>query len=183
MTMLQSTKATFQESKGASSDELLRDYAAAVDSGKGGLMLSVVGGKLSEGINFSDKLGRAVIAVGLPFPNANGAEWKAKIRYVEELQYKQYRQSTGLNEAACKAEAQRAGRDFYENACMRAVNQSIGRVIRHRNDYAAVLMVDRRFGSERIRQKLPGWIRGSMSMNIESWDEVEIGLRGFFNNR
>lgn len=183
MTRLQRIKATFQETKGSSSDDLLRDYAAAVDSGKGGLMLSVVGGKLSEGINFSDKLGRAVIAVGLPFPNANGAEWKAKIRYVEELQYKQYKQSTGLNEAACKAEAKRAGRDFYENACMRAVNQSIGRVIRHRNDYAAVLMVDRRFGSERIRQKLPGWIRGSMSKNIESWNEVEVGLRGFFNNR
>ncbi|KAK5057461.1 hypothetical protein LTR84_011461 [Exophiala bonariae] len=183
MTILQRTKATFQESKGVSVDELLRDYAAAVDSGKGGLMLAVVGGKLSEGINFSDKLGRAVIAVGLPFPNANGAEWKAKIQYVEELQYQQCKVSKGMNEAECRSEARRAGRDFYENACMRAVNQSIGRVIRHRNDFAAVLMVDRRFGTERISQKLPGWIRGSMNKSTQSWNEVEVGLQKFFSNR
>ena len=183
MTILRRSKAVFQESKGVSVDELLRDYAAAVDSGQGGLMLSVVGGKLSEGINFSDKLGRAVIAVGLPFPNANGAEWKAKLQYVEELHYKHCKESMGLNEAECKTQAKRAGRDYYENACMRAVNQSIGRVIRHRNDYAAVLMVDRRFGSERISQKLPGWIRGSMNKSIQNWNELEAGIHAFFSNR
>jgi len=183
MTMLQKVKTTFQESKGVSVDDLLRDYAAAVDSGRGGLMLSVVGGKLSEGINFSDKLGRAVIAVGLPFPNSNGAEWKAKIQYVEALQYKQCKESKKMDEARCRAEAKRASRDFYDNACMRAVNQSIGRVIRHRNDYAAILMVDRRFATDRIRQKLPGWIQASMDRNVERWAEVEDGLSQFFRNR
>lgn len=183
MSMMQRTKATFQESRGVSVEELLRDYAAAVDSGKGGLMLSVVGGKLSEGINFSDKLGRAVIAVGLPFPNANGAEWKAKLQYVEAMQYKQCKEAKEIDEAHCRDEAKRASRDFYDNACMRAVNQSIGRVIRHRNDYAAILMVDRRFASERIRQKLPAWIQGSMNKGAKSWNEVDAGLREFFRNR
>lgn len=183
MTMLQRAKGTFQESKGVSVDDLLREYAAAVDSGDGGLMLAVVGGKLSEGINFSDKLGRAVIAVGLPFPNASGAEWKAKMQYVEAIQYKQCKDSKKMDEASCRAEAKRASRNFYDNACMRAVNQSIGRVIRHRHDYAAILMVDRRFATDRIRQKLPGWIQGSMSKNVEGWAEVEDGLSQFFRNR
>jgi chromosome transmission fidelity protein 1 len=182
MERLAEKKTVFQESKGISVDELLRDYALAVDSGRGGLMLSVVGGKLSEGINFSDKLGRAVIAVGLPFPNANGAEWKAKMQHIEHVRYQQCKQES-MKEGDCRSAAKSASKDFYENACMRAVNQSIGRVIRHRNDYAAILMVDRRFSSERIRQKLPGWIKDNMDHCVRDWKSIEDGIRNFFEGK
>ncbi|EXJ89731.1 hypothetical protein A1O3_02798 [Capronia epimyces CBS 606.96] len=183
MKSLNENKVTFQESKGVSVDELLRDYASAIDSGKGALLLSVVGGKLSEGINFSDKLGRAVIAVGLPFPNANGAEWKAKMKHVEGLRYQQCKREAILPQGQWLAEAKKASRDYYENACMRSVNQSIGRVIRHRNDYAAILMVDRRFATERIRQKLPGWIQGNIGRGVQCWDDIERGLVNFFHTK
>ena len=182
MERLAEKKPVFQELKGISVDELLRDYALAVDSGKGGLMLSVVGGKLSEGINFSDKLGRAVIAVGLPFPNANGAEWTAKMQHIEDVRYQQCKKEC-MKEGDCRSAAKSASKDFYENACMRAVNQSIGRVIRHRNDYAAILMVDRRFSSERIRQKLPGWIKNNMEYGVMDWKAIEDGLRDFFKGK
>lgn len=139
-------------------DALLQEYTEAVNSGSGALLLSIVGGKLSEGINFSDKLGRGVFIVGLPFPNIRSAIWQAKIQYLED---KTYRQAEG-SEAERKAAGKAAGRDFYENSCMRAVNQCIGRAIRHVNDYAAIIMIDRRYESPRIQGKLPGWIRGSL---------------------
>jgi chromosome transmission fidelity protein 1 len=176
---LEGKKALFRESKEASVDDVLRKYGQAIDSGKGGLLFSVVGGKMSEGINFSDRLGRCVIIVGLPFPNIMSAEWRAKIEYIESSTTLRL-EATAASEVVVQGDggaagtamkapkltkeeiqklAKEAGREFYENACMRAVNQSVGRAIRHREDYAAILMIDRRFGSERVRNKLPGWIR------------------------
>ncbi|KAJ5469466.1 ATP-dependent DNA helicase chl1 [Penicillium diatomitis] len=141
-----------------STDTLLQEYTSTISAGQGALLLSVVGGKLSEGINFSDDLGRGVLMIGLPFPNIRSAVWQAKIKYIEEKTHKQH----SGTDAEKKAKAAAAGRDFYENACMRAVNQCIGRAIRHVNDYAAIVMIDRRYETPRIQGKLPGWIKGSL---------------------
>jgi chromosome transmission fidelity protein 1 len=160
LSLIERKKKILHESREAATttDALLQEYTEAVESGSGALLLSVVGGKLSEGINFSDRLGRGVLIIGLPFPNIRSAVWQAKIKYIEEKTFK----LTSGTESAKKARASAAGRDFYENSCMRAVNQCIGRAIRHVNDYAAIVMIDRRYDSARIQGKLPGWIRGSL---------------------
>lgn len=154
-------------------EELLQEYTKIIKdkdtstsrgTSKGGaLLLSVVGGKLSEGINFSDSLGRAVIMIGLPFPNIRSAVWQAKIQHVEQKTLSRLSSEPGAgSEESQKSAAKAAGRDFYENACMRAVNQCIGRAIRHQNDYAAIILLDRRYELPRIQNKLPAWIRQSM---------------------
>lgn len=170
---LQGRKSVFRESKGGSSDEVLEQYAEAMTKdkagagrAKGAVLLSVVGGKMSEGINFSDALGRCVVVVGMPYPNMASPEWKAKMEYVE---------STALSGGCSRESAKQAGREFYENACMRAVNQSIGRAIRHRGDYAAIVLADRRYGTERVRGKLPGWIRGAMAEDGGGGGGVMLG--------
>lgn len=165
-TRLQGRKKVFQESKGGSSDEVLNAYSEAIlgDNSKGALLLSVVGGKMSEGINFSDRLGRCVMIIGLPYPNIASADWKAKMEYIETTAFTHLTSADStISHDTARARAKQASRDFYENACMRAVNQSVGRAIRHRGDYAAIVFVDRRYGAERIRAKLPGWIRGGMT--------------------
>ncbi|RGP79008.1 chromosome transmission fidelity 1 [Fusarium longipes] len=173
---LGSRKALFKETRGASSEEVLQEYSDAIvgdkSSGKGAVLLSVVGGKMSEGINFSDRLGRCVIVIGLPYPNIASPDWKAKIEYIETTT-KNNLVAHGTTQEQAVSKAKQTARDFYENACMRAVNQSIGRAIRHRGDYAAIVLVDRRYGTERIRGKLPGWIRGGLV-----GDSHEKGLGG-----
>jgi hypothetical protein len=42
------------------------------------------------------------------------------------------------------------------------MKQAIGRVIRHKNDFGAVLLLDKRFGSEGNAKKLPVWLEKSV---------------------
>jgi chromosome transmission fidelity protein 1 len=150
-------------------DSVLAAYSAAVTSGngRGALLFAVIGGTLSEGINFSDALGRGVVVVGLPFPNPHLAEWKAKMQYISAKESKR------------GGDGHAAAREFFENTCMRAVNQCVGRAIRHKSDYAAIMMLDRRYGTRRIQDKLPKWIRSSLT-DVVSGRDVAKHLCGFF---
>ncbi|TLD35402.1 DNA repair helicase [Venturia nashicola] len=172
-----------QKSGPAATEALLQSYSTTITTSptgtnRGALLLSVINGSLSEGINFSDRLGRAVIVIGLPYPNPHSAEWKAKMEYISSKAC-----TTAMESELGKGEAMARGkleaREFYENTMMRAVNQAVGRAIRHKGDYAAVLLVDGRWAGERVRGKLPGWIKGSLRRG-GSVGEVQEGLRGFF---
>ena len=200
-------KAVFRESKGGATDTILEEYSKAIlgdeaalkqaipaTGPRGALLLSVVGGKMSEGINFSDRLGRCVVIVGLPYPNINSPEWKARIEYIEAATLARRKANTAPDSAQGKqatehteavAAAKQVARDFYENACMRAVNQSIGRAIRHQGDYAAIVLVDRRFGTARIRGKLPGWIQSGLVDESEKKGIQGLmgALNGFFRRK
>lgn len=168
---LNAKKPIFMESKTTTSEVTLAAYAQAIDTGQGGLLLSVVGGKMSEGINFSDALGRCVLIIGLPYPNIMSAEWRARIAFVEERTKARLEAENAshaslehrkLGKEEIHGQAKEQGREYYENACMRAVNQSVGRAIRHKGDYAAIIMVDVRYESARVQGKLPGWIKSGM---------------------
>lgn len=104
-------KTVFREPRGSSTkcDRMLSDYGRAVrETARGALLLSVVGGKLSEGLNFSDELGRCVIVVGMPFANRTSPELCERMAFLDR------KLGSG------------AGSEYYENGCMKAVNQCIG---------------------------------------------------------
>ncbi|CAI5711867.1 unnamed protein product [Hyaloperonospora brassicae] len=145
---IQAKKDVFSEpKKSAELAEVLKQYSAACAQGNcdksGAMLLSVVGGKMSEGINFSDELARCVVMVGMPYPNARDPEIVEKMGFLEK-------RSAG------------AGRQFYESLCMKAINQSIGRSIRHQNDFSTILLVDHRYSSQAVRSRLPEWIQKRM---------------------
>ena len=58
-----------------------------------------------------------------------------------------------------------AGQVYYDNQCMKAVNQSIGRAIRHSKDYAAIVLLDVRYGKPGIHKKLPTWIGSGLTVH------------------
>lgn len=147
-------KKVFREPKEAADVQVTLDkYTQGIQckTGKmtGSVLFAVVGAKLSEGINFSDSLARCVAMVGLPFPSPSPALEERK-NYVRSF---------------TKSSHQDAGNELVMNQCMRAVNQSIGRAIRHQNDWAGLVLVDKRFGTSQIQDKLPGWIKKSVTVS------------------
>lgn len=126
---IQAKKDVFSEpKKSAELAEVLKQYSAACTQGNrdksGAMLLSVVGGKMSEGINFSDELARCVVMVGMPYPNARDPEIVEKMGFLEK-------RSAG------------AGRQFYESLCMKAINQSIGNVLLYISAHCKLLLLTR----------------------------------------
>ncbi|KAJ8411228.1 hypothetical protein AAFF_G00172340 [Aldrovandia affinis] len=152
---LSAKKKIFQEPKKASQvEQVLTEYSKCIrryshvgGSQTGALLFSVVGGKMSEGINFSDELGRCIVMVGMPYPNIKSPELQEKMAY--------------LDKNMPLVGGRSPGQALVENLCMKAVNQSIGRAIRHRGDYACIVLLDRRYSRPATLRKLPDWIRTS----------------------
>lgn len=109
---IQMKKSVFKEPRhgGTSAlDNMLLSYTKSVKR-FGAILFCVVGGKLSEGINFSDDLGRCVVVIGMPYPNKNGPELVERIQYLNHTMERN------------------AGDECYENICIKAVNQCIGMI-------------------------------------------------------
>lgn len=50
---------------------------------------------------------------------------------------------------------------------MKAVNQSIGRSVRHKQDYASVLLLDKRYQRDNVRNALPKWLQPSLQIHTK----------------
>lgn len=107
-----------------------------------------------------------VVVVGLPYPDKNSPELKEKIAFLEQR---------GGNGGRTR------GNEYYENICMKAVNQSVGRAIRHSKDYAAIILADERYSRANIRAKLPTWIQSSLNQEASIGKTIGM-LRQFFRN-
>ena len=180
VSLLERRKKLFIDDQSANTEQLLQQYSTAISNSgteaAAAMLLSVIGGKLSEGINFSDQLGRCVMVIGLPYPNPNSQEWKAKMEYIED-KARETAEKTGRTYSKGIA-----SRDFADNVCMRAVNQAIGRAVRHKDDWAAIVLLDQRFCSNRIQDRLPRWMMASAGSGAKrgGFPEVEDQLRKFY---
>ncbi|KAF8359408.1 chl-1, partial [Pristionchus pacificus] len=163
MKEFESIKSLFIEKQGAQdASKLLVDYSRAARSTKGALLLAVMGGRLSEGINFNDELGRSVIIVGLPYANRGSIELQERMKYLD---------------------GQRSGRgnELYESLCWHAVNQAVGRALRHRNDWASIILVDYRFMSAG-EGKISSWLFPRIT-RPKSWNEITANLISFYESK
>lgn len=161
LALLTRHKPVFSESRSAAESEAIwAAYCAAAAHVRGSLLFCVMGGKLSEGINFSDHLARCVAVVGMPYPDMRDPILQEKLKRSESIEAN-------------------SGKKVYEAMCMKSVNQSIGRSIRHVRDYAAILLIDKRYSQQRVIAQLPNWIERSVRV-AGSWIEAKSSLEQFF---
>uniref|UniRef100_A0A669AZU7 Regulator of telomere elongation helicase 1 n=1 Tax=Oreochromis niloticus TaxID=8128 RepID=A0A669AZU7_ORENI len=135
---------------------------------KGGSFFAVCRGKASEGLDFADTYGRGVIITGLPFPPKNDPRVILKMQFLDEMNRKK---APGLKYLS--------GQDWYKQQAFRAVNQAIGRVIRHKEDYGAIFLCDQRFKSADARAQLPSWVRSYVRL-CDSFGNVVRDVSQFF---
>ena len=125
---------------------------------RGASLLAVCRGKLSEGLDFSDDYARCVSVVGIPYPNLTDYKIQFKRDWLD-------RKKPGL------------GSRWYSESAIRAVNQAIGRAIRHKDDYAAIILIDDRYLG--LKSSLSKWIQ-PLIRNTKQWDDLFFELRNFY---
>jgi chromosome transmission fidelity protein 1 len=156
---------SFYDSKDYNIAELLSDFKDSCKK-RVTILVSVVGGRLSEGIDLKDDLCRCLVLIGLPYPNPGDPMISAKMAYYDSLRNPEYR-----------------GSDFYESRCFKAIHQTLGRAIRHRSDWSAILLIDSRYLSAETFTRLPNWLKrctpfGSDRFEMETFRQFQQKMRG-----
>ncbi|XP_064403887.1 general transcription and DNA repair factor IIH helicase subunit XPD-like [Halichondria panicea] len=155
MDRVQRNKLVFIETRDGGEISLaLRNYFQACDNGRGAVLLAIARGKVSEGVDFVDHYGRAVIMVGIPYVYTQSRILKARLEYL--------RDTFQIKES-----------DFLTFDAMRHAAQCVGRVLRGKTDYGIMLLADKRYGRHDKRSKLPLWIQEHLTDSVCSLSTEE----------
>ncbi|KAI5070881.1 hypothetical protein GOP47_0013132 [Adiantum capillus-veneris] len=149
------------------------DFIAKLNdvTSSGAVFFAVCRGKVSEGLDFADKAGRAVIITGIPFAMKTDPKVKLKREYLDE-------------QARLESDKKRVltGEEWYVQQASRAVNQAVGRVIRHKDDYGAIILCDERFAQGSAQNQMSLWLRPHVKCYTRFGDAT-FALTRFFRDK
>jgi Fanconi anemia group J protein len=146
---------------------VINNYKTAISSGRKAIMFCVFKGKISEGISFSDSYCRSVIMIGIPYGNTQDRRSSLK----KEFQDIQSRNNPiHIN-----------GSKWYSQQAYRAINQAVGRVIRHRLDWGSILLVDQRYCHAEHYGQLSKWLRGNVQI-VNNFEDGIIPLNLYYSS-
>ncbi|VVC45636.1 Hypothetical protein CINCED_3A003007 [Cinara cedri] len=146
---------------------VIEEYYKAIRENNGAILLAVYRGKVSEGLDFSDWKARAVLIIGLPYPPYQDPRVVMKREYLDEMR-KQNIQCL-------------SGQEWYKLEAIKAVNQAMGRVIRHIGDWGSIVFCDERYACDNIKSQLSAWLQP----NIKVYNQFSMAYRDnvkFFKN-
>ena len=112
-------------------------------------MLFVARGRFNEGINLADHIARACFVVGIPYLPLGDSKVILRKNYAES--------KSDHSKAYLRDSKDSAGDLWYKTDAMREVSQIMGRCVRHKDDYAAIFLVDARYLAKPHKCNLPSW--------------------------
>ncbi|GBE58653.1 DNA repair protein [Babesia ovata] len=143
----------------------LKEYNDLVAKGRGCIFIGVCRGKIAEGIDFSDDACRGVFVCGVPYPNPYDDNVALKMDF--------------LSRDSDKAKNDEVMSQWYTSQAIRAVNQALGRAIRHIKDYGTVMLADRRFALSNLRKGISTWVTRNMEIS-DTMKSCELDIKNFF---
>ncbi|TBU16920.1 Rad3-like DNA-binding helicase [Ordospora colligata] len=142
-------------------ENVMKRYKSRIAMKQSAVLICVYRGKASEGIDFKDSFARAVIAIGIPYPSLHDPQVELKKEFNDK--YKS-----------------QSGRSWYETQAFRAVNQALGRVLRHKDDWGMIILVDSRYSENRVRGQLSRWVAEN-AKSYESYNECVRDIEKFLS--
>ncbi|ELA41628.1 uncharacterized protein VICG_01376 [Vittaforma corneae ATCC 50505] len=143
-------------------EKAIEAYKQRIQKKATSIFICVYRGKASEGVDFRDEYSRAVVAIGIPYPSIRDPQIGLKKEYNDK--------TSGYN-----------GRLWYEAQAFRALNQALGRSIRHSNDWGSVFLIDSRYGEKRYQSGLPSWIVSNIKI-FETYSQSVESFKSFIKS-
>ncbi|VDK82424.1 unnamed protein product, partial [Onchocerca ochengi] len=140
--------------------------------GGGAIFFAVCRAKVSEGIDFLDSESRGVIVIGVPYAPTTNPRTELKKQFLTKQRMSVPKEELKKNISAD---------EWYQVDAIRGVNQSIGRVLRHKDDFGVVILVDSRFCSMPSK-RFPSWMRECLK-NYQNISHFENECKQFFKKR
>ncbi|KAJ1663292.1 hypothetical protein IW140_005142 [Coemansia sp. RSA 1813] len=137
----------------------------------GAVMFAVYRGKISEGIDFSDHLCRTIVNIGIPYPAFMDPKVALKREY-----------NDAHSSLSSKSGGLLSGFSWYNTQAFRAINQALGRCLRHKSDWGAIILLDSRLAMPRNTSQLSKWIRAHIK-SYSKFDQAAQDLDLFYKTR
>jgi len=142
-------------------DELIKDFKKEAKK-SGGVLISVLGGRSSEGSDYPAGEMQTVVIVGIPYARPSPTI-DATIEYLD-------------------SQFPNKGREYgYNIPALTRASQAAGRPIRSLDDYAVIILLDFRFARSYYKRHLPNWLKQNMILIQPERNEVFEKAKSFFD--
>ncbi len=128
----------------------------------GAVLISVLGGRSSEGSDYPGAEMQSVVVVGIPYAKPSPTI-NATIEYLED-------------------QFPTKGREFgYNIPALTRASQAAGRPIRSLEDYAVIVLLDYRFIRHYYKKYLPNWLKENLHLVQAESSVIEQRIEKFYN--
>jgi DNA excision repair protein ERCC-2 len=142
-------------------DDLVNNFKTEAKN-SGGVLISVLGGRSSEGSDYPAEEMQSVIIIGIPYAKPSPS-LDATIKYLD-------------------GQFPTKGREYgYNIPALTRASQAAGRPIRSLEDFGVIVLLDYRFARFYYKKHLPNWLKQNVVVVQPEEEDLENKMQGFYD--